>query len=195
MKLHAILLATGLTLSACAPSYTLVGAAPIAVARNTHHVTPGRSWNKTPKGPFNVAWEGNWTENGMLLDSINFIGGLPDGQTITKHRRKDDRQVPVFHATMTPQDLVSMIETYYRIKAGATVFETKSVVPTTFLGKPGLAFDYAFVGADQVRRRGRSIVTINGGKLYMMSLDGAELHYFNAALPEFDAMTTAARLK
>lgn len=195
MKLHAILLATGLTLSACAPSYTLVGAAPIGVARNTIHVTPGRSWNKTPKGPFNVAWEGNWTENGMLLDSINFIGGLPDGQAITKQRRKDDRQVPVFHATMTPQDLVSMIETYYRIKAGATVFETKSVAPTTFLGKPGLAFDYAFVGADQVRRRGRSIVTINGGKLYMMSLDGAELHYFNAALPEFDAMTTATRLK
>lgn len=195
MKLHHLLIASGLTLTACAPSYTLVAAAPVAAGHNAIYVTLAHSWNKAPKGPFDVAWEENWTENGILLDSINFIGGLPDGQAIAKQRRKDDRQVPIFHATMTPQDLTSMIETFYRIKAGATVFETTSVAPTTFLGTPGLAFDYAFVGSDQVKRRGRSIVAIASGKLYMMSLDGAELHYFNAALPDFTAMTTAARLK
>lgn len=195
MKLQTVVIAAGLTLSACAPSYTLVAAAPIGVARNTIHVTPASSWNKAPKGPFDVVWEENWTENGVLLDSINFIGGLSDGQAITKQRRKDDRQVPVFRASMTPQDLVSMIETFYRIKAGATIFETRSVEPTTFLGKPGLVFNYTFVGADQVKRLGRSIVAIDGGKLYLMSLDGAELHYFTAALPEFITMAASARLK
>ena len=30
-----------------------------------------------------------------------------------------------------------MIESYYRIKAGATVFETASVKPTNFLGATG----------------------------------------------------------
>lgn len=181
-------------LSACAPSYTLIAAAPAAVARNSIKVTPGTAWNKSPKTPLDVAWEENWTENGALLDHITFVGGLPDGQAIAKQRRKDDRQVPIFHANMTPQDLVAMIESYYRIKAGATVFETKGVEPVVFVGKPGLRFDYLFVGADEVRRRGQTILAVSGNKLYMMSLDGAEIHYFDAALVDFSKMATSARL-
>lgn len=133
-------------LSACAPSYTLITAAPVAAARNTIKVTPGMAWNKAPKSPLAVAWEETWTENGALLDQITFIGGLPDGQAIAKQRRKDDRQVPVFRATMSPQDLVAMIENYYRVKAGAKVFEVKGVEPAMFIGRSGLRFDYSSSG-------------------------------------------------
>lgn len=181
-------------LSACAPSYTLVAAAPAAVARSTIKVTPGMAWNKSPKTPLDINWEENWTENGALLDQVTFIGGLPDGKAIVKQRRKEDRQVPVFHANMSPQDLVAMIESYYRIRAGATVFETKGLEPVNFIGKPGLRFDYVFIGADEVRRRGRTILAISGGKLYMMSLDGAEIHYFDTALVDFEKMAASARL-
>ena len=139
-------LAALLAVAACAPTYTLVTAMPATVARNTIRVSPATTWNKAPKTPLDVAWEENWTQNGLQLDAVTFIGGLPDGQAIAKQRRKDDKQVPVFRATMTPPDLVSMIESYYRIRAGATVFETTGVAPVTFLGKAGLAFDYAFVG-------------------------------------------------
>jgi hypothetical protein len=31
-------------------------------------------------------------------------------------------------------------------------------------------------------------------KLYLMKLDGVTSHYFDAALPEFDAMVASARL-
>jgi hypothetical protein len=102
--------------------------------------------------------------------------------------------VPVFRATMTPQDLVSMVESYYRIKAGATVFETVSVKPAAFLGTTGIRFNYSYVGADEVKRRGCSILAIIDKKLYLMSLDGAALHYFDAALPAFDALTTSATI-
>lgn len=64
--------------------------------------------------------------------------------------------------------------------------------PTTFPGKPGVQFDYAFVGLDKVKRRGRSVLAVVDGKLYLMSLDGAALHYFESALPEFEAMTATA---
>lgn len=188
-------LAMAAALTACAPTYTLVNPAPIGVAKNTIMVTPGTSWNRSPNGAFDVAWEENWTENGPMLDSIGFIGGLPDGQAIAKQRVKDDRQVPVFHTDMSPQDLVSMLESYYRIKAGATTFETKGIQPATFVGKPGLRFDYAYVGADNVKRRGRAVIAIADTKLYMMTLDAAELHYFAAALPEFEAMAAAASAK
>jgi hypothetical protein len=189
--LNATLLAT-LALSGCAPSYTLVAAAPQRVASNTLQVSPGVAWNRAPKSPLDVRWQENGTENGALLDSIVFVGGVPDGQAIAKQRRKADHQVPVFRATMTARDLVAMIESYYRITAGAAVFEAGEVTPVTFVGKPGLRFDYSYVGADNVRRRGRSVMAISGSKLYLMSLAGAALHYYAAALPDFDAMAVSA---
>ena len=186
------LLGACLLLSACATGYSLVTPAPVGVAKNMIKVRPGTAWNKAPATPLDVAWEENWTANGPLLDSIGFIGGLPDGQAIAKQRRKDDRKVPVFHANMSPEDLVSMIESYYRIKAGATVFEPGAVQPVTFLGENGLRFDYAYVGGDEVKRRGRALVAIHQSKLYLMSLDGTDLHYFDAALPDFEAMVASA---
>jgi len=47
---------------------------------------------------------------------------------------------------------------------------------------------------DNVRRRGRSMIAVSGGKLYVMSLDGAALHYFDAELPEFEAMVASASI-
>lgn len=80
----------------------------------------------------------------------------------------------------------------YRITGGAAVCEAGEVTPVTFVGKPGLRFDYSFGGADNVRRRGRSMMAISGSKLYLMSLAGAALHYYAAALPDFDAMAVSA---
>ena len=187
--------ALSLALAGCGgPRYALVPAAPVTVAKGSMTVRPGIAWNRSPRGRYDVAWEENWTENGPLLDSIGFIGGLPDGQAIAKQRKKDDRKVPVFRADMSPQDLVSMLESYYRIKAGATVFAAEGVSPATFLGTPGLRFDYSYVGEDQVKRRGRAVMAVVKGKLYLVSLDGAALHYFDAALPDFTAMADCARL-
>jgi len=192
--LRIVTVASVIGLAACAPTYTLVSPAPVSTAKGAIKVQPAVAWNKVPKGTFDVKWEENWTRNGPLLDGISFIGGLPDGEAIAKQRKKDDQKVPVFRATMSPQDLVSMIESYYRIKAGASIFETTAVEPVTFLGKPGLRFDYTYVGGDEVKRKGRSLAAIINGKLYLMALDGTATHYFDAALPEFEAMAAGATL-
>jgi hypothetical protein len=189
-----LLLASALLVQGCVAGYTLVKPEPVKVARGAMLVTPAIAWNKVPKGPFDIPSEENWTQNGPILDSIGFIGGLTDGQAIAKQRPKDDRKVPVFRSTMTPQDLVSMIESYYRIKAGATVFETVSVKPTNFVGTTGIRFNYSYVGADEVKRRGCSILAVVDKKLYLMSVDGAALHYFDAALPAFDALAASAKI-
>ena len=181
-----------LLLAACAPRYTLVPPATVAVAKKTMHVRPGIAWNRVPRGKHDIAWEENWTQNGVALDTIGFIGALPDGHAIVKQRRRADQKVPVFRATMSPQDLVAMIESYYRIRAGAAVFETRGVTPATFLGAAGLQFDFAYVGADEVKRRGRAVVAVVDGKFYCLSLDGAELHYFDAAFPDFADMVASA---
>ncbi len=193
-RLLTLLLASILLLQGCVAGYTLVKPEPVKVARGALLVTPTIAWNKVPKGPFDIPGEENWTQNGPILDSIGFIGALPDGQAIARQRPKDDRKVPVFRATMTPQDLVSMVESYYRIKAGATVFDTVSVKPTTFLGTTGIRFNYSYVGADEVKRRGCSVLAIVDKKLYLMSLDGAALHYFDSALPAFEALAASATI-
>jgi hypothetical protein len=193
-RLPTLLLASTLLLQSCVAGYTLVKPEPVKVAGGALLVTPAMAWNKVPKGPFDIPSEENWTQNGPILDSIGFIGGLTDGQAIAKQRPKEERKVPVFRATMTPQDLVTMVESYYRIKAGATVFETVSVKPTTFLGASAIRFNYSYVGADEVKRRGCSVLAIVDKKLYLISLDGAALHYFDAALPAFDALAASATI-
>ena len=198
MKLFRIVTAAAglglIGLAACTPAYTLVPPAPVSAARGAIKVQPAMAWNKVPRTASDVKWEENWTRNGLLLDGLSFIGGLPDGEAIARQRRTDDQKVPVFRANMTAHDLVSMIESFYRIKAGASIFETTAVVPATFLGKPGLQFDYAYVGADEVRRKGRGLAAIINGKLYLMALVGTASHYFDAALPEFQAMAASATL-
>lgn len=186
-------LALSLVLGGCAAGYQLVEARPVAVAKGTITVAPSTAWNRMPRRPFDIAEEENWTANGPLLDSIGFIGGLADGKAIVKQRRKDQQQVPVFRASMSPQDLVSMVESFYRIRNDVTVFEPVKVEPARFLGSAGLRFDYAYVGADGLRRRGRAVMSVIDERLYLMALDAAQSHYFDAALPEFDRIAEAAR--
>jgi hypothetical protein len=187
-----LILVASVTLAGCVTGYSLVSPAPVSVAQGAMKVKPSVAWNKAPKSPYDIPREETWTQNGPLLDGITFIGALESGQAIAKQKPKDDRKVPVFRADMSPQDLVSMIESYYRIRGGATLFEAAGVKPRTFLGKPGMQFDYTYVLTDEVKRRGRAVLAVVNGKLYLMSLDGAALHYFDSALPEFEALTASA---
>lgn len=186
-------LVLALALAGCAARYQLVAPAAVPVARNSMVVTPSSAWNRVPRQPTDIPEEENWTANGPLLDTVSFIGGLESGRPIVKQRRRDQLRVPVFTEAMSPQDLVSMVESYYRIRADITVFEATGVQPTQFLGAPGLRFDYVYVGPDQVGRRGRTVMVVIGGRLYAVILDAARSHYFEAAAPEFDRMVAGAQ--
>jgi len=189
-----LLIACAFVLTGCVAGYTLVEPKVVPVARGAMKVKPSIAWNRTPKNMYDIAKEENWTQNGPLLDTITFMGGLKDGEAIARQRPKDERQVPVFRANMTPQDLVSMVESYYRIKAGATIFETTGVAPSKLLGSQAIEFNFNYVGADEVKRRGRSLLAVIDGKLYFISLEGASIHYFDAALPEFQRIVESAHV-
>jgi hypothetical protein len=189
------LVIASLALVACVPTYTLVAPGPVAVAKKGLSVQPQAAWNRIPKNPSNTQWEESWTRNGPLLDSIAFVDGLPDGKTLLVQQKKADQQVPAFRADMNPNDLVSMVESYYRIGAGATVFEVTSVQPTPFLGAQGVRLDFTYVAGDDVPRKGRCVMKIAGQKLYVMKLEGVASHYFDAVAPEFESMTASAVLR
>lgn len=193
-----------LSLAACASGggygggfneYRLVRPEPDDVARNSMTVTPTIRWNKAPRGPSDIDREENWTLNGPLLDGLTFIGGLEHDKRIVQQRRKADRKVPNFRADMSPQDIAAMIESFYRVRGGATEFEMTGLQPRTFLGHPGFQFDYRHVGGDEVERQGRAVGAIIDNRFYMALFDAARMHYFPAALPEFERIVESARLR
>jgi hypothetical protein len=192
-----LLTVLSVTLCGCADmvSYSLVNPGAVPVANGTMTVAPTGSWNKEPKVQERLKFEENWTRNGFMLDQIEFVGALADGQALIKQSAKSDQQVPVFHSGMTPTDLTSMIEAYYRVRSWAKVFNTLGVKPVRFVGQNGVQFDFEYVGENSVRWRGRAVMAISGGKLYMMILNATALHYFDAARPEFEALTASAAIK
>lgn len=131
--------------------------------------------------------------NELLLDSLSFIGALPDGASIIKAGSKDDEPVPVFRSAMTPAALAEMIEAAQR-RSGAAEFNAVSIAAVDFLAGEGVQFDYRFMLDDAVVRRGRAVMAIVDGQLYMVQLNAVAIHYFDAALPEFEALVRSARI-
>jgi hypothetical protein len=175
-------------------SFTLVQPRAHSVARGSMVVTPTVPWNRIPRGPYDISREENWTLNGPLLDSLSFVGGLGSGSAIVRQRRRDERQVPVFRPDMTPQEIASMIETFYRIRAGSVRFDMTELKPRTFLGHPGFQLDFRHLGGNEVERQGRVVGAVIGERLYLALFDGARMHYFPAGLPEFERIVETARL-
>lgn len=206
MRIHrtVYLLAAATTLSACASTggdgglgyggYSLVRAKEVRVGDNSLAVTPPREWNRISSRIFtDIRDVEDWTQNGVYLDGVSFVTGLKDGKALVYQRRREDRQVPKFRANMTPFEIAAMIESLYRVRGGAVDFKTVSLSPRSFLGANGFQYDFEHLDSDEVRRKGRAVGAVIDGKLYLMLFDAARSHYFNASLPDFEAMVASAR--
>ena len=174
--------------------YSLVRPGPERVAGGRMTVVPTIPWNKARRTVYDISREENWTLNGPVLDNLSFLGGIESGKGIVRQRRRAERQVPRFRADMTPPELASMIETFYRIRAGSVTFETRGLQPRTFLGQPGFQLDYAHLDSDEVERQGRAVGAVIGGRLYLILFDAVGRHYYPAAIEEFERIVESARL-
>jgi hypothetical protein len=199
-----MLLAATVSLSACASSvgggafgysgYSLVRVKEVRVGDDSMAVTPPREWNKIAGSLFvDIHAVEDWTQNGVYLDGISFVTGLKDGKALVYQRRRDDRQVPKFRSNMTAPEIAAMIESLFRVRGGAVDFKMTSLAPRPFLGVNGFQYDYEHLDSDEVRRRGRAVGAIVNGRLYLILFDAARAHYYNALLPDFEAIVNSAR--
>jgi hypothetical protein len=200
-----ILLATAaLSLTACASGgsggygyggYTLVRVKEVRVGDDSLAVTPPREWNRVSASVFqDIRDVEDWTQNGSYLDGISFVTGLKDGKALVRQYRRDDRQVPKFRSNMTPPEIAAMVESLFRVRGGAVDFTTTSLAPRQFLGANGFQLDYEHLDGDEVRRRGRAVGAVINRRLYLILFDAARSHYYNALLPDFEAIVNSARL-
>ena len=190
MQTRAFAFALMLLAGGCARGYTLVaGSQPVAAGGLS--LSPGMDWNKTPGHA--APGVQVWTLNGTQLDRFLLVSGLKDGSVIVKQGKKTSEKVPTFRANMNPQDVSAMLESFYRIVAGATNYTATGLAPAPFAGDPGFKFEFTFSGTDDVKRRGRAAGIIKNGTLSLLVLDAASLHYFDAAAPEFDRIAASAK--
>ena len=194
-----------LALSACSTlgsgegfsDYSLVRAQPKSVGDGSLVVTPPRPWNRhRPINFEDIRQVEDWTQNGALLDGISFVTGLKDGKSLIRQRRSASQQVPLFRSNMTPPEVAAMIESLYRVRGGSVDFRELSLAPRPFLGSAnGFQLDYEHLDDDELWRRGRAVGAVIDGKLYLILLDAAKAHYFDADLADYEALVASAELK
>jgi hypothetical protein len=199
-----VLLAAVLAVSACAgpgggygiSGYSAANVSRLAVGNGKMSVVPPRPWNRHRASVLSdVAAVEDWTLNGPLLDQITFITGLKSGRAMVRQWRTTDQQVPQFRADMTPPEIAAMLETLYRVRGGAVDFRTLALKPRTFLGTNGFQLDYEHLDSDELWRKGRAVGAVVNGELYLVMYDAARLHYYEAALPDFEAVVASAQLR
>lgn len=205
MKRILSILAATLALPACSSlggggdygfsDYSLVRVQRVRVGDGSMTVAAPRPWNRHRPILFeDIRQVEDWTLNGPLLDGISFVTGLRDGKSLIRQRRSASQQVPIFRSNMTPPEVAGMIESLYRVRGGAVDFRTLSLKPRPFLGTGGFQLDYEHLDDDELWRRGRAVGAVIDGKLYLILLDAAKAHYYDAALPDFEALVTSAQL-
>ena len=176
--------------------YAAVNVRRVSVGNGNMSVVPPRPWNRHRALLFeDIPAVEDWTLNGPLLDGITFITGLRSGHFMVRQRRSTDQQVPKFRADMTPPEIAAMLESLYRVRGGAVDFHTLSIQPRPFLGTNGFQFDYEHLDDDELWRKGRVVGAVVDGELYLIMLDAARSHYYEAALSDFEAIVASAEFR
>jgi len=203
-SIRAVLLLGALGASACSSlgggygfsDYSAVSVRRVSVGDGNMTVVPPRPWNRHRPLLFeDIPAVEDWTLNGPLLDGITFITGLRNGKSMIRQRRTADQQVPVFRSNMTAPEIAAMLESLYRVRGGTVDFRTLSIEPRPFLATNGFQFDYEHLDDDELWRKGRVVGAVVGGELYLVMFDAARSHYYEAALPDFEAIVASARLR
>ena len=176
--------------------YSFVRVHRVYVGDDTVSVVPPRPWNRHRPVFFeDIRQVEDWTLNGPLLDGMSFVTGLKNGKSLIRQRRTANQQVPLFRSYMTPPEVAAMIESLYRVRGGAVDFRTLSLQPRPFLGTNGFQLDYEHLDGDELWRRGRVVGAVINGELYLILLDAAKAHYWDATLPDFEAVVASAQLR
>ena len=176
--------------------YYAVNVHRVRVGNGNITVVPPRPWNRQRAFSFeDIPAVEDWTLNGPLLDGVTFITGLRNGKSMVRQRRTADQQVPVFRSNMTPPEIAAMLESLYRVRGGTIDFRTLSIQPRQFLGTNGFQFDYERLSDDELWRKGRVVGAVVNGELYLILYDAARSHYYEAALPDFEAIVASAQFR
>lgn len=183
-------------LAGCVAPFALV--APGAVAVSDLTVQAGSGWNNAPDHQRRFARKDSaaWTKDGLLLDRLEFIPGVPDGEPLLISRERT-AAMPVFRADMLPNELEELVESSI-VKffgEGRAVVSTENLRPHRFGENRGVLFDLSATVTDSPAYKGLVGAFVSNDKLYVMYFLGATPHYYGKHIAEAEAIIKSATVK
>ncbi|WIA56694.1 hypothetical protein N6H05_02405 [Sphingobium sp. WTD-1] len=164
----------------------------VEVAKSAMKVTPVRDWNSLSIRPGKKAE--TWTLDGEQLNDVTFYGGIAPGEPLIRETSKKHKPLPKFSSETLLVEIPELLEGTYRTEKGIGSFSVTNSKPDRFLGQDGIRFTYEYVDADNLPRKGEARAALIKGQLYMATFDAPRLHYFEATLDDFHALTDSAAL-
>ena len=188
------LLAALVLTAGCVPTYQLIQPAPTYV--EALELRPSQSWNKAPhSNTYNRKDSETWTQDGLILDRLLIVAGVPDGESIIKNPRKDSA-LPAFRSDMLPNEIEELFEaTIVKLYGeGNSAVTTSNLRPHRFGDNPGVLFDIEASVTESPNYRGLVGAFIVDGELYSMLFIAVETHYYDKHIAEAEAIIKGARL-
>jgi hypothetical protein len=187
---HAAAAAVLLLATACA-TVTSAPAGAFKVGEG-YQVMLGREWSDVSQimngRPKNVRL---LSVDGPMLNRLYLSDGLAPGEFLVRPTAKE-KPTPTYHKGMAPTELVEFVADsvsaldYQRV-------ETTGLRPMKLAGADGLRFDIKAKTREGLEISGAAAVADIGGKLYVVLYLAPQEHYFQATLPEVEAVMTSAR--
>ena len=190
-----LLAASFFLLSGCVTGYTLVEPGPHAI--DDMNVNAGSGWNLAPSyaGGSDRKNTQRWTQDGLLLDRLVFIPGIPDGEPLAVSRSKD-AALPAFRKDMLPNELEELVEStivkYFG--EGQAAVSTSNLRPHRYGEHRGVLFDIDAVVTESPTYKGVVGAFIASEQLYVMWYIAADPYYYGKHLPDAEAVIRSATL-
>ncbi|MFC1680407.1 hypothetical protein ACFL1S_01240 [Pseudomonadota bacterium] len=150
-------------------------------------VKTSQAWNMAPKEatPLSRADSRTWTQDGVLLDRIVIIPGVPDGEALFKAASRD-QALPVFKADMLPNEIEELTESSIvkLFGEGDVAVETANLRPHKYGENKGFMFDMSVTVSDGPNYKGITGAFVVAERLHLIMFLGAVPFYFEKHLDE-----------
>jgi hypothetical protein len=135
-----------------------------------------------------------WTRDGVGLNAMEFFSAVPHGSPLYQEQSKKNNPMPTFDSTLLLPELADFFERSFRAANQLSDFTILESAPTDVGGKQGLLVRYRYtLPNDELTRRGEVRMAVVDGKLFVANYYAPQLHYFNAGLPEAQAIMQRVR--
>lgn len=167
--------------------------APVEVAKSDMAVTPGEVWNRWTRRP--VKQSEVWTRDGVNLNELYFIGGLPEGKTLFKEVDKKERPLPKLSKSLDLTEIPEFYESSSRLALNTSVFEMTAIEPAKMGEYDAVRFEFQYSLEDSpLVRKGIGLGTMVDGKLHMISYVAPSIYFFERDRAEVEAIMASVTM-
>lgn len=133
-----------------------------------------------------------WTRNGTGLDELGFYTGIKPGEPLFPVPGKAKKDLPVFLARMTPNDVEDLAAAALMAK-GLQNVHTASLHPCPFGAATGFCFDLRLANDEGLEMRGKAIARLRPGVLDLVVFIAPADFYFDEVAPSVDRIFQSIR--